>query len=797
MFRNFLKIAFRQLGKNRFYATISISGLALSMACCLLMLVYLQSEWSYDQHNEEPDRIYRLVFDNYLGQGRYATTPLPIAPALGQDIPEIKATTRVARGLKTLTRFEDKQFFETLAFIDTGFADVFSLDFIRGDRHSALNQPQAVIISERFAEKYFGDADPLGKTLEMGSSGDLYSTVSGVFRDFPQNATVQFDLAVPFSTYERAYGPPNLWQQMPGNYTFFRLADNTSIAAVEDKLVDFTGKHMEEQLLDWRQNYQLAVQPLLDVHLYSDYGKESTSGNLKTLYLLGFIAVLVLIIAGINYVNYTTARFSKRAKEVSIRKIIGADRQALIGQFMLETLLTTALAGIVAVSLALLLLPGFNQVAGKSFHALHLNQPWFYAAALGIVLFVGLVAGIFPALFLSGFQPIDILRGRFRQLSTANLSRKGLVVTQFTASVTLLVATFVVWKQMEFVRASVRPESSEQVGVFQINSKLSEQFQTLREELLQVPGVEEVAGGSNVATFTGDSWPMQLDLNSPKVQTENYAIQGDFLKTMDYEIIAGRSLDPDRSSDLAGAFVLNEAAVRALGFSSPEEALGKSALFGGSNKKQGQVVGVIKDFHFQSFHEKVNPAVIQFPPYDWMKSLFIAVRFQSDRTERLQSAVKEIVTQLDPTWHADLQFLDEHFMQLHQNDMQQGRIFGAFALLAIFISCLGLLGLVTFAAEQRTKEIGIRKVLGASMAGIFRMLSVDFLRLVLIAFLLAVPISWYLMNNWLEGFTYRIDIPVGIFLIAGLSALLIALAAVSFQSLKAALANPVKSLRSE
>ncbi|PHN01939.1 ABC transporter permease [Flavilitoribacter nigricans] len=798
MFKNFLKVAFRQLRKNRFYAIISISGLALSIGCCLLMLSYLQSEWSYDQQNHQPERLYRVVFENYLGQGKFATTPLPIGPALGQELPEVASVTRVAKGLTTLTRYQDKRFFENLAFIDTAFAEVFHLDFIEGDAATALATPQSVVISESYAKKYFGDANPIGKTLEIGSSGALYSTVSGVFRDFPQNTTVEFDLALPFSTFESAYGPAELWQQMPGNYTFFRLAEHTSIEVAEAKLTAFTERHLADQLDDWQQNYQMAFQPLLDIHLHSDYGRESSSGNLKTLYLLGLIALILLLIAGINYVNYTTARFPKRAKEVSIRKIIGANRRSLIGQFMMETVLTTALAGILAIVLANLFLPGFNLISGKSFQAADLNQPWFYASALAVIMLVGLIAGIFPALFLSGFRPLEAMKGKFHQLSMADLSRKGLVVGQFAASVILLVATLVVWQQMEYVRESIRPEVSEQVGVFQINGKLSEQFPILQEELQQVAGVERVAGGSNVATFTGDSWPMQLDLNSPKVQTENYAVQGAFLETMGYELIAGRSLDASRASDRNGAFVINETAVKAFDFPSAAAAVGERALFGsGKSQKEGQIIGVVKDFHFQSFHDQVEPAVIQFAPFDWMRSQFVAVRFQSDETDRLQTAVKEIVQTLDPNWHADLHFLDEQFMELHQNDLQQGRIFGSFALLAIFISCLGLLGLVTYSAEQRTKEIGIRKVLGASMAGIFRMLSMDFLRLVLIAFLIAVPISWYLMTNWLEGFTYRIDISVVVYLLAGISAFAIAMLAVSFQSLRAAVANPVESLRNE
>ncbi|MCB0633967.1 MAG: ABC transporter permease, partial [Lewinella sp.] len=752
---------------------------------------------SYDQHNKDADRIYRLVFENYLGQGKFATTPLPVGPAIKEDLPEVAGMTRIAQGLKTLTRFENNRFFETLTFVDTDLAEVFTLDFLQSDPQTALNEPNSLLISESYAKKYFGDTDPIGKTLEIGTSGALNSTVTGVFEDLPENATVQFNLALPFSTFEKVYGPADLWQQMPGNYTYIRLADQSSLTALNEKLPAFTESHMADQMEDWRQNYQLSVQPLLNIHLHSDYGRESSNGNVKTLYLLAMIAFLVLIIAVINYVNYSTARFSQRAREVSIRKVVGAGRKSLVIQFIGEALLTTTLAGIVAVMLAQGVLPGFNLISGKTFSPADLYQPWFFAAALGTVLLVGLAAGAFPAFFLSGFHPMDAIKGKFREMSMAGFSRKGLVVAQFTASVTLVVATMIVWRQMDFVRSQIRPESSEQVAVFQVNGKLSEQFSTLQQELMQIAGVEAVAGGSNIATFTGDSWPVTRQANGPRVQTENYAIQGDFVSTMGYELIAGRNLDPNLQSDIDGAYILNETAVKSLGFASPQAALEEQLLFGGDELKKGTIVGVIRDFHFASFHEKVEPALLQFAPYDWMRSQFVAVRFQPERVTQLREAVSEIVNSLAPNWHAELHYLDENFMQLHEKDVQQGRIFGAFALLAIFISCLGLIGLVTFAAERRAKEIGIRKVLGASVASIFKLLSSDFLRLVFIAFLIAVPISWYAMNNWLEGFTYRIDISAGVYIWAGIGALGIALFAMSWQSLKAALANPVESLRSE
>lgn len=797
MIRHFIKTAFRQLWQDRFYSSISIAGLAVSMACCLLMLLYLHSEWTYDTHNEKPEQIYRVVFDEYLDLGKFATSPLPVGPALQEEMPEISAMTRVSTGLNTLVRYEDKRFFETLAFVDTGLMEVLTLPLIQGNAAEALQQVNSVIISERYAEKYFGDTNPIGQTLQIGSSGNLNSTVTAVFENFPQNSTVQFDLALPFSTYAKTWGTPDLWQQMPGNYTFIRLHEEAQAKQLRAKLPEFTERHLAEQLPEWREKYRLQLQPLLDIHLHSQYGRESHAGNLSTLYLLGLISLLVLVIAGINYINYATARFSKRLREVSIRKIIGASRASLVGRFLAETLLITTLAGVVAFALAYFLLPVFNQLAGKAFVLADLNQPLYYTAAFIMAVGVGVGAGIFPALFLSGFRPVTSLRGGSGRRSMAGLSRRGLVVAQFTASVVLLVATLTVWRQMNYVRESIRPEVSEQVAVFPINSKLSGQFDPLKQELMGQAGVLEVSAASNVATFNSDSWPVRLDQNSLKVQTQNYAVEEDFIETMGYELITGRDLDRSKASDVESGFVFNEAAIKALGFASPEDALGQRALFGGDNLKNGVIVGVVKDFHFQSFHEEVQPAVIQFPPYEWMTSQFVAVRFQPQAAEGLQATIQETVHRLDPDWAVEVKFLDENFIQIHEQDLQQGRIFGAFALLAILISCLGLLGLATFAAERRVKEIGIRKVLGASVAGIVQMLSTDFLRLVIIAFVLATPLTWYLMNNWLDNFAYRIELPWWIFASAGVATILIALLTVSLQSLRAALVNPANILKTE
>ena len=797
MFYNTIKIAIRYLWNNPFYSFIGIVGLSIAISSSLLMLVYLSSELNYDRFNESPEQIYRVVFDNYLELGPYATSPLPVGPALQTDFPEIQAMTRISTGFNSLVKFDNHKFFENLAFVDTGLSQVFKLSFIAGDSATALSAPNQLIISETYANKYFGDQDPLGKTLQIGSSGSLNSIVSGVFRDFPQNSHIRFDIALPFTTFEKVWGPPNLWQQMPSNYSYVRIKEKAEIGILQSKLPAFAEKHVGNQLENWQENYQLALQPLLDIHLYSDYNREKGKGDLKSLYLLGFIAFLVLLIAIINYINYATARFTKRIKEVSIRKIVGANRWHLISQFIGETFLTVLIAGLLAIGLAELFLPVFNLAAGKSYQQGDLHTWTFYVAIGVLIPFVSIVAGLFPALFLAGFQPGDTLRGKFARLSVAHLSRKGLIVVQFTASIALLTATLVVWKQMNFVRDSIRPQKDEQIAVIQVNNNISEKYEALRQEILNLAGVQSVSGGSNVPTFYGDSWPVRLDLNSKPVQMENYAVKDDFLETMGYEMITGRPLSSKLASDVESGFILNETAVSLLGFSNADSALGKRIYWGSSQKKEGYVIGVIKDFHFQSLHNEVAPALLQFAPYDWMNVQFVGIRFLSDNVRSLRTGIANVVESIDPAWHADLKMLDDNFVKLHQKDLQLGRVFGLFAGLAIFTSCMGLLGLAAFAAARRTREIGIRKVLGATEKGIIELLSKDFLRLVFLALLIATPIAWYSMQQWLNSFVYKIDIKWWYFAITGILALFIAALTVGWQALKVARSSPVDALRTE
>ncbi len=799
MFKNNFKIALRTLWKDKFYSFISVFGLAISIAFCLLMAMYLRNEWTYDQHHQQADNIYRIVFDQYEDLGPYASTPLPIGSALKEDFPEIQAMTRITNGFKSLMRFNNNKFFETLTFVDTGLVDVLDMEFLYGDPKDVLGRPNQIMLSASTAKKYFGNANPIGQTLEIGSSGSLNSVVGAVFKDFPQNTHIRLEVGLPFATYIKIWGQPDLWQQMPRNYTYIRLWEGQKGADFAAKLPAFAQRHVGEAIPDWKEKYQLNIQPIADIYLQSKLQNEAeANGDISNLYLLGFIALLVLIIAGINYVNYATARFSKRAKEVGVRKVLGAARQQLIAQFLLETFLISMLAGTTSYFLAELCLPTFNAIAGKSFVAMDLRQQLIVSSLGLLVVFIAFGAGLFPALFLSGFQPVEVLKGKFSNVSLPNISRKYLVTIQFTASIILLIATLVVYSQMQFARQQFQPIGEDKVVLFQTNQRLNDKYDVLKEEMLKIPGVTKVSAGSNMPTFYGDSWPVRRDLEAQPVQTENYVIENDFLETLDYELIAGRDLDKNRTADKNAGYILNETAVNLLGFDSPQAALDQTIYWGSEDlTKKGTVVGVIKDFHFQSLHNRIEPALIQFSPTSWLTSNFVAAKIKPQQFAAIQTQLQQLVTQLDPNWVADVKFLDDNFEKVHRKDIQQGQIFGAFALLAIIISCLGLLGLVAFSAERRTKEIGIRKVLGASVASIMALLSKEFLKLIGVALIIAIPAAWLLMNQWLANFVYHIDLQWWMFAMAGLLTIGSALLTISFQSVKAALANPVKSLKNE
>jgi putative ABC transport system permease protein len=798
MIKNYFKTAFRNLWRNKVFSSINIFGLAFGLSCCLMMVLFIKNELSYDRFNKNVKSIYRVAFSDYLNEGGQATTPLPIGPALKEQLPEIKAFTRVSTMDPYLMKYGTNEYFEPISFADEDMFKIFSFPFKEGNPYTALKDPNSIVISEQMAKKYFGDEDPLNKIVRIGSNGSLNSRVTGVFKKLPQNSQLQFNCLVSFSTMYKLGWTTNLWQQMPGNYTYVLLNDAGDAKKLTAKLPAFV-QHNDGNELSKDISYDLMLQPLSSIHLQSKLKSELPgAGNIAYIYLFSAIAFIILLIASINFVNFATASAVKRAKEIGVRKVIGAGSLQLIKQFLSESFITYLLASLVALLLARLLLPVFNLISGKFFVFNDMMQVSVVAGLVLMGMVAGSVAGLFPAWSISRLSSIEALKGSIGSAGKKVILRKALVTIQFTASMALMVASAVVFQQMKYIRQQSSLKQGDQVIVFPINSKLVKGYDALKNQLTANNNILSVTGSTNVPGFTHDSWPIRLTENSDAVQTENYVADDNFFKTMNFPILAGRELNAKNAADIKEGFVLNETAAHELGFHNIQDAIGKTILWGGGKeKKHGSITGVVKDFHFASLHEKIAPALVQFAYYDWMTYNYLLVKLHPVNFNNTIDFIKKAVASFDANWLVDYKFFDENFAALHKKDKQQGQVFAAFAIIAILISCLGLFGLTMYATQQRVKEIGIRKVLGSSVAGIVNLVSKDFIRLIIIATLIAFPISWWAMNKWLEDFAYRIQINWLIFLEVGILTIFLALITVGFLAVKAAIANPVKSLRTE
>jgi len=712
MFRNYLTIAVRNLVRHKIYSFINISGLAIGMACCILILLFVQDELSYDGYHEKAGQIYRIVVERHAKGKMKSTvsTPAPMAPALLNDFPEIVHVVRFFNqdNPTPLVRYGDKRFYEKrFFFTDANVFDVFPFPLIRGSAQTALQEPFSVVITEEMARKYFGDEDPLGKVLTFKNWLDL--KITGVLQNLPPHSHRRFDFLASFATLEKWLGKDfmsNWYNNMCRNYVL--LPRNYPAVELEKRFPTFIGKYFGE---DTEALGKLYLQPLKRIHLYSkrDYGMAS-AGDIQQIYILSTIACFVLLIACINSMNLSTASSAQRAKEVGIRKVVGARRMQLVRQFLGETLLLAFIALLLAIALVELTLPLFNGFTGKELMMDYRDIRGVLGLG-GIVLLVGIVAGSYPAFFLAAFQPVEILPG----------------------------------------------------------------------------------GPVGQMTFRAESSPVHPDPLTMRMLWVDH----DFIETLGIELGPGRNFSKDHPTDATEAFILNETAVKQLGWESPGAAIGKpfERIYGPKPDERvtGRIIGVAKDFHFRSLRFDIEPLVIHLWP--WLN--YIIVRVQPDHVPSTLAFLERTWQKFDPNHPFEYYFLDDRFASLYRAEESLGQISGAFATLAIFVACLGLFGLAAFTAEQRTKEIGIRKVLGASISGIVLLLSKEFTKLVLVSNLIAWPIAYWAMNRWLQDFAYRIHIGVGTFLLAGVLALIIALLTVSFQAIKAALANPVKALRYE
>ncbi|HVZ95553.1 MAG TPA: ABC transporter permease [Chitinophagaceae bacterium] len=808
MFKNYFKIAWRNLLKSKAFSVINITGLAIGLSCFLLIALYVMDELSYDRFFPDSGRIYRVNSDIRFGG---ADLHLPLASdmmgqLLKKDYPQVEQYTRVYtfNGDKLVKKGSAYIDESKVANVDSTFFDVFRLPVIEGDTRHALDEPNTVVLTASAAKKYFGTTEVVGKTIEVRDDKNPYK-ITAVIKDIPQNAHFHFDFF--FSMKNVDYG----WGQVTAHnfYTYLRFKPGTDYKAFEKNFPEYIEKYVlpyarkfmnissMDEFRKAGNDLRYSLTPLTKIHLYSDRQFElSPSGNIQYVYIFSAVALFILIIACINFMNLTTARSANRAREVGIRKVLGTEKRNLVYQFLFESTLMVLLSLVIAILIVYLVLPMFNDVANKQMTAGSLFSPYILPLLIALPFIVGLMAGSYPAFFLSSFKPIEVLKGKLKSGSKSGGLRSVLVVFQFATSIILIIGTIVVYEQLHYIQTKNLGYDKSQVLIIDGVSSLSGNTNAFKNEVLQLPGVVSgtLSGYLPVTNSarSDDSFSKEAVMTTQSgFDMQNWYVDYDYIKTLGMQIIRGRGFSKDFPGD-SSTVIINETTAKILGYSDP---VGKILYRSEDNGKTSPhtIIGVVKNFNFESLHQDVGPLCF-----------FLGGGGGSGIFKVNTSDIQNIIAQAENKWKElapgmpfSYRFLNQSFDEMYRAEQRAGRIALIFSVLAIFIACLGLFGLAAFIAEQRTKEIGIRKVLGASVSSIVSMLSKDFVTLVIIAFVLAAPLAWWAMHSWLQSFAYRIHISWWVFAAAGLSALIIALATVSFQAIKAGIANPVDSLRTE
>lgn len=811
MLKNYLKIAVRNLLRQKAYSLINISGLAIGMACCLFILLYVRDELSYDCHYEHADRIYRVGLDAAVsGEDIHAAlTAAPLAATLVAEYPEVETATRLYKANRLLINHEDRKFYEEkFMWADSTVFQVLSFPLVRGDEVTALSGPHKIVLTASAAHKYFGDLDPLGEVLRVDNRDDY--VVTGVLHDQPSNTQFQFDFLASLSSLpwtQEANWVSNSF------YTYLRLRQDAKPEALAAKFPALVRRDIAPQIEKGMGiSYYEAVkhgfkwgyflEPLSKIYLHStalqDIGPHS---DIRYIYILSAIALFILLIACINFMNLATARSAKRAKEVGVRRVLGSERAQLARQFLGESVLLALLAMILAFALVEFFLPWFNQLAGKAIATASVNSAPVLAMLLVIALSAGVLAGLYPALVLSSFQPVRVLKGQLTGKAGGGRFRSVLVVAQFCFSLILLVGTFVVFKQLRFMQNYKLGFAQEQVLVFPAETEaMAQSFESVRSELLKNPKVLSAAAGSVIPGRFLDNlsgYRPQGAAQDAIITLWTARVTHEFLQTLQCDLVAGRDFSREIATDAEAACVINESAAQALGWT-PADAIGKQVAEIGTGEGDTDlmrtVVGVVRDFHFESLQEPIKPAVFTISKNSLR---FALVRIRPEDLTATLAALESQWQNFLSDFPSQYFFLDEDFGRLYEKEHRLGRIVGSFAFLAMFIACLGLFGMASYVAQQRTKEIAVRKVLGATAMSVMAMLSKDFFKLVALAFVLAAPVAYLAMHRWLEDFAYRTPLGVEVFGVAGVLMLLITLLTVSTQAARAALTNPAEALRYE
>jgi ABC-type antimicrobial peptide transport system permease subunit len=790
MIKNYLKVAWRNLVKNKAHTFINMAGLSVGLACSLLILLWVQSELDMDAFHKNGRNLYavyqRQYFDHKIS-AQYETPGL-LAQELKKAIPEVEYAATTSFDEEHTFKVGDKIIKLTGAAADADFFKMFSYPLLQGNAQTALSNLSGIAISQKMAVDFFGSPQAaMGKSLRYDDRKNFI--VSSVFENVGTNSSLKFDYVINWSAYLLDNPWAKQWDNN-GPYNYIQLHADANPAVVDKKITHF----LEAYNKYLKKGYfmeELALQPFGQVYLHSNIvsGKVE-GGRIEYVRLFSIVAVFILLIACINFMNLTTARSVKRAKEIGVRKVVGAVRGVLIRQFISESLLLTTMAVIVALVIMIVLLPFFNQITLKQIE-LPFNQPMFWVKLLVITLITGLVSGSYPALFLSSFNPIKVLKGTLKLDPGTTVFRKALVVFQFVLSIALIIGTMIVSRQVNYIQSINLGFDRENLVYVPLEGALDKNYEIFKNEALKMPGIRSVTRSSGQPTnITHSTVGVQWVGKDPgsTIAFSNSAVGYDFINTMKLKMAAGRDFSKDFVTDTAG-YILNETALKRIGYTDP---IGKPFTMWG---KKGTIIGIVKDFHFNSMHELIKPLILQYGE-NWQEGNMV-VRTQPGKTKEAISSLEKLAKELNPNFQFTYTFSDEAYNKLYNNEQVVSKLSDAFASLAIFISCLGLLGLAMFTAEQRLKEIGIRKVLGASVSSLFKLLSLEFLVLIIIALLIATPVAWYGMDYWLRSFAYQTHIEWWMFILTGLLITGIALATVSFQAIKAALVNPVKILRSE
>jgi putative ABC transport system permease protein len=802
MLKNYLLVAFRNISRQKFYALLNVLGLTVGIAACLFITLYVKDEISYDRFHQHADLIYRVNLDAKLSAQEIAVavSSPPLAPALVSEVPEVESAVRLLSTGNIVVKYGEKSFTqENVFYADSNFFTFFSFPLLEGDAKTVLTEPNKLVLTERSAKKYFGDGNPVGKLLSVGNDTTTF-LVAGVAQDAPGNSHFKFDFILSGESASQFKDP--IWMNNY-IYTYFKINPNASAETVKQKLDDLTVKYVGpnverfmgmslEQFKQQGSRFGYTLIPLTDIHLYSTYQAEiEPQGDIQYVYLFSAIAIFILIIACINFMNLATARSTGRAKEVGLRKTLGSLSSHLITQFLAESFLFSLIGAVLAIGVVYIMLPLFNVLAGKELMFYSLWSSELLLVLAGVIVLVGLLAGSYPAFYLTSFNVAEVLKGKVREGMKGGTIRSGLVVFQFAVSIILIIATTVIFQQMQYVQNKHLGLNRENVLVLSNTGQLGTNAESLKRAIVDQSGVVAASYSNSVPALNTDgASPFRIEGSDEDHLVIRYFTDYDQVETMDFELTEGRFFSREFPTD-SSAIVINEALMRELGWA---EAAGKDLFgFNRGGRVPYRIVGVVKDFHFESLRKNVRPMAMFLSP---QATNYLSIRFAGnprDAVEKLETLWKEYAGN-EPFEYT---FLDQSFDTLFRSEQRLGNLFTTFTILAILIASLGLIGLAAFTAEKRTKELGIRKVLGASEFSLVNLLSTEFTKLVLIALVLAVFPAWYFASQWLQGFAFRVSLSAWIFVAAGAIALLIALLCVVFQALRTARINPARSLRYE